>query len=773
MALPVDYDTVTVRGKYVYLDGSPVQGTVRFTGKVVAVSAATNTIIIPASRTATLSPGTGEFTIDLPATDDPDVLPGGWTYTVEERFSGGGGRTFQLEVPLSAQAGGIDLKDVAPTDPSQPGDPTTFVTLTAFDAYKSRVVDVRDYGAVADDSTDNTASIQSALDDAAAAGGGQVHIPRGVFRTGPLTIGTRVRLSGTGFDSILKHQGGTGDLITTASTSVDLLQIADLTLDCWLQTVGSGAAGVRITSNASGYSSGYQDAHHNLRDLFIVGTAGPGVAVASGGREIRMHNVSVRDPRAGHGFDLQGTDNFYSMCTAATTRTPYHGFYIHGSNNRFVGCKAFYCGLTGELANGFFVDRGRNSLVGCEAQDNGNWGFLFSSGSDHTSAAGILADSNAKGGIRVDNSGGTVVGVSLTGFTTFSRSGGRYPQPIGIQFSGAAHPGSIFAGSAHGNTTTDVSGTPTGCTLLLTNTAGDQPQVIHGGSFTAAGINIGDLAADVAGKAGTVQVDTYATPGTYTWNHPAGAKSVHAVVISAGAGGGSGRRGAAGTIRCGGGGGGGGGITEQIIPAAVVGATETVTVGAKGIGGAAATVDSSNGVAGTGGGPSSFGAFAFAGGSGPGGAGTATSGLGGSGTQGRWSGPIGGAASTSGGIGTYGTPGFGSTSSGGAGGGVTSANVASDGGFGYYGPGRPSAWPPGGVAPGGAGTSGTAVPDGVPAAGGSGGGGAGSTTTAGGAGGHAGNYGSGGGGGGASTNGFNSGAGGNGGDGIVVVTTYF
>lgn len=771
MSLPADYDTVPVTGRYVYLDGTPAAGSIRFTGKVVAVSDATDTIIVPTTVVAELDLS-GAFSVDLPATDDPDILPGGWTYTVKENLTGGGGRSYDIDVPLAAAATGLDLSEVAPAVPAS-GDPTAFVTLSTFNVVASRVYDVRAYGAVADDATDNTAAIQAALTTAELAGGGQVYIPRGIFRTGPLTIGSRVRLSGTGFDSTLKHAGGTGDLITTSAASVDLLQIADLTLDCWLQTAGSGAAGIRITSDSVGYSSGYPDAHHSVRDVFIVGTAGPGVAVASGGREIRLHNVSVRDPRAGHGFDLQGTDNFYSMCTAATTRTPYHGFYIHGSNNRFVGCKAFYCGLTGEFANGFFVDRGRNTLVGCEAQDNGNWGFLFSAGADHTSAAGILADSNAKGGIRVDNTGGTVVGVSLTGFTTFSRTGGRYPQPIGIQFSGATHPGSIYAGSAHGNTTTDVDGAPTDCTLLLTNTAGDHPQVIHGGSFTAAGINLADLADDVAGKAGTVQVDTYATPGSYTWTKPAGAKSVHAVVISGGGGGGSGRRGPAGVIRCGGGGGGGGGITEQIMAADGLGATETVTVGAGGAGGAATTVDTTNGTAGTAGSSSSFGAIAFAGGGGAGGPGTAGTGLGGSSTQGRWSGPNGGAANTAGGTGAPGNPGFGSTSAGGAGGGVTSANVASDGGFGYYGPGRPAMWPAGGVAPGGAGTSGTAAPDGTPIAGGSGGGGAGSTTTAGGTGGNAGKYGSGGGGGGASANGFNSGAGGNGADGIVVVTSYF
>ena len=142
MALPVDYNTVNVRGRYVYLDGTPVQGSIRFTGKVVATSAATDTIIVPASITVQLD-ANGQFSVDLPATDDPDILPGGWTYRVTEQFTGGGGRTFEMDVPIAAQATGIDLSDVAPTGPSKPGDPNVFVTLTAFNETLSEIQAVR------------------------------------------------------------------------------------------------------------------------------------------------------------------------------------------------------------------------------------------------------------------------------------------------------------------------------------------------------------------------------------------------------------------------------------------------------------------------------------------------------------------------------------------------------------------------------------------------------------------------------------------------------
>ena len=130
MPLPANYDTVPVRGKYVYLDGSPASGQVKFTGKIAAISDAYDTIILPNTIVASLD-SSGAFTVNLPATDDPDILPNGWTYTVSETLTGGGGRTYEIDVPISAKTAGIDLSDVAPRPPAS-GTPTAFVTLTAF-----------------------------------------------------------------------------------------------------------------------------------------------------------------------------------------------------------------------------------------------------------------------------------------------------------------------------------------------------------------------------------------------------------------------------------------------------------------------------------------------------------------------------------------------------------------------------------------------------------------------------------------------------------------
>jgi Pectate lyase superfamily protein len=361
------------------------------------------------------------------------------------------------------------------------------------------VINIQDHGAVGNGTTDDTAAIQAALNLARSAGGATVYVPPGTYRTGPLTLGQRVRLAGAGFRSILRHAGGAGHLLTTYDTAVDLLQIADISLECWPQTSGNA---IHLANSASGYSSGYPDTHHSIRDVFIVGPAEAGVFLTNGVREARFVNVVVRDPRGGHGFHVEGTDNFFDVCTVATSRTPFHGFYVHASNNRFVGCKAFYCGQAGQLSDGWYVDRGRNTFVGCEAQDCGRWGFHFTGSVEVTTAVGLLADSNASGGIVVDNSSGNVRGLSLSGFTTFSRTNGRYLQPIGIRFVGNPTGGS-FVGTARNNTSKDVDGSPTGASVLVTGATGDLGQRITGPALALDG-DLRVRSASTGGGAGVV-----------------------------------------------------------------------------------------------------------------------------------------------------------------------------------------------------------------------------------------------------------------------------
>lgn len=95
------------------------------------------------------------------------------------------------------------------------------------------------YGAVGDGETDDTVAIQTALNLAAAVKG-TVHIPVGVFATGPLTRDPSVSIRGANRDGSILKANAAGPLITSTGTvplTIDNLSvvhqawISDLTLD--------------------------------------------------------------------------------------------------------------------------------------------------------------------------------------------------------------------------------------------------------------------------------------------------------------------------------------------------------------------------------------------------------------------------------------------------------------------------------------------------------------------------------------------------------------
>lgn len=115
-----DLTTVIVTGTYLGFDGIPAWGTVTFdapTGVNSLLDPVGHQIVVPRRLVARLDLD-GHISIAVPATDDPDLLPQGWTFTVTEvifdpsatlQGQGGGLNVYQIEVPYDTVDGTLDL----------------------------------------------------------------------------------------------------------------------------------------------------------------------------------------------------------------------------------------------------------------------------------------------------------------------------------------------------------------------------------------------------------------------------------------------------------------------------------------------------------------------------------------------------------------------------------------------------------------------------------------------------------------------------------------
>lgn len=106
---PSNAEIVYVRGQFIDLGGAAMKGAVTFTPNFgnVLLDVEPKLIIGKRGFSASLD-NAGKFAIALPSTDDPDILPVDWTYTVAEPT----GRTYQIAVPAETPilvAGGDPL----------------------------------------------------------------------------------------------------------------------------------------------------------------------------------------------------------------------------------------------------------------------------------------------------------------------------------------------------------------------------------------------------------------------------------------------------------------------------------------------------------------------------------------------------------------------------------------------------------------------------------------------------------------------------------------
>jgi len=112
MPLPGNFQTVTVTGTYIGIDGVVLSGTVKFVANATLVDGAAKVVIVPKPITATLD-GNGAFSVALPATNDPDIAPLNFSYEVTETFDRAGTRHYFIQVPFDSVSP-LDISTIAP-----------------------------------------------------------------------------------------------------------------------------------------------------------------------------------------------------------------------------------------------------------------------------------------------------------------------------------------------------------------------------------------------------------------------------------------------------------------------------------------------------------------------------------------------------------------------------------------------------------------------------------------------------------------------------------
>lgn len=155
-----NWTMVTLRWNFVNLDGSKPAGSVKitpYTSRFRVTGVSSDTLVLNGPITAPLV--NGAVTVSVPATDDPDTDPTGFTYEITEIITGVKPNvSYHIEVPSSMSATGIDVAEVAPVS-SSVGLPVSLVTRSEFDALSDAVDDLESSGGGAVDSVNGSTGV--------------------------------------------------------------------------------------------------------------------------------------------------------------------------------------------------------------------------------------------------------------------------------------------------------------------------------------------------------------------------------------------------------------------------------------------------------------------------------------------------------------------------------------------------------------------------------------------------------------------------------------
>ncbi|HEV2412812.1 MAG TPA: glycosyl hydrolase family 28-related protein [Candidatus Saccharimonadales bacterium] len=338
--------------------------------------------------------------------------------------------------PSVAKLSGVSISGTPSAGQSLVATSNSAATWSSVSAGSTDWINVKLYGAKGDGSTDDTTSIQNAIN--AATAGQVVYFPQGIYVTSkPLVLQKAVVLMGTrgstasGYDasidagSIIKPSAGWTNPTYSAYASAAILMLD--------QTPGTGGATPGIA----------------LRDIWVDGTNSPasvdGIASFGQLQSVRLDAVGVYKA-TGRGIALYqdngispdgwhmnnclaqncGSDGFYGYfidtvavdCHAQSCGGD--GIVSKGSNNRWISCRA-------DLnTNGYTVDNpggggyeDSNIFVGCGTQRNQHNGMNITNssvgGNAKRSPVIVSGCIFSEDGVNGGSGGGGYAGISVTG----------------------------------------------------------------------------------------------------------------------------------------------------------------------------------------------------------------------------------------------------------------------------------------------------------------------------------------------------------------------
>jgi hypothetical protein len=261
MALPANVTTLVVLGTFLTPEGNPSTGTITFTPSRWLTNSGADVAIPNSGVTKTLGTA-GNFTVTLPVTDDGDLQPANWFYTVSEVVDGVS-QSYALLLPGTAGSGGtVYLADLAPAGELGPeyaslrgpaGEAATLAIGTTTSVSNSGTASVTNVG------TNTNGTLNFVLRDGPTGPQGIQGIQGVQGNTGTFAVGTTTSVTNSGtasvtnvgsstagtFDFVLRDgpTGPTGPQGPTASLAVGAVSSVTNSGTASVTNVGSSSAG--------------------------------------------------------------------------------------------------------------------------------------------------------------------------------------------------------------------------------------------------------------------------------------------------------------------------------------------------------------------------------------------------------------------------------------------------------------------------------------------------------------------------------------------------